>query len=253
MRRIRKFFAARLHPIAHLKRFWERYEADASFRAACKADIQQAVTRDELDVDPDVMALWTDPDASPALAPEDVGDIALYRAYQEAVGEMLDLCFVDDESYRPAYSKWRQRQMMRLAFEEGKRRAQMAGHAPFAVELSQGCSVGCWFCCVAAQRLEKTFAYTPDNACLWKGVLHALNYMFGLAEGAQHGFCYWATDPLDNPDYERFIDDYRDTMGQLPQTTTAVAMRDVTRTRALLACYGREHGGLTRLCFLAAT
>jgi radical SAM family RiPP maturation amino acid epimerase len=246
-----RFSPEDLHRIAHMKRFKERYEADASFRAACAADMQQAVTRYGLDVDPDVMVLWMGPDASPALAPEDGDDIALILAYREIVGEISSQGIGVSASYCSVYSKWRQRQIVRDAFEEGKRLSRSAMHLPFAAELSQGCSVGCWFCSLGAQRLEKTFAYTPENARLWKGVLHALNDIFGLAEGGQQGLCYWGTDPLDNPDYERFLDDYRDRMGQLPQTTTAVAMRDVQRTRALLARYGREHGGLTRFSVLS--
>lgn len=245
------FTSDELHRIAHLKRFWERYGADASFRAACDVDMRQTITQYELDVDPEAMALWIKSDILQLSASEDAGDFALYRAYSERISEILGLCFKSRELSNSAYAKWRQRQLTRYAFEAGKKRSKRAGHLPFAAELSQGCSVGCWFCSLGAQRLEKTFAYTPENASLWKGVLHALNDIFGLAEGGQQGLCYWGTDPLDNPDYERFLNDYRDRMGQLPQTTTAVAMRDVQRTRALLARYGREHGGLTRFSVLS--
>src|SRR5262249_42316920 len=50
----------------------------------------------------------------------------------------------------------------------------------------------------------------------------------------KHGFLYWATDPLDNPDYEHFLADFHDVLGECPQTTTAQGQKDIERTRALL-------------------
>ncbi len=44
----------------------------------------------------------------------------------------------------------------------------------------------------------------------------------------------WATDPLDNPDYERFLADFHDVLGRCPQTTTAQPHKDTERTRELL-------------------
>lgn len=47
-------------------------------------------------------------------------------------------------------------------------------------------------------------------------------------------FCYWATDPFDNPDYESFIDRFYDEFSCYPKTTTAKALDDVKRTRSWL-------------------
>lgn len=133
----------------------------------------------------------------------------------------------------PALRAWRERQMRRCTGELGITRAEAIIHAPFTVELSKGCSVGCWFCGLSAGRLEDHLPYTPENAENWRGMLAVLREEIG--RGAKWGFCYWATDPLDNPDYERFLDDFQARMGVIPQTTTALAMKDPERTRRVLA------------------
>src|SRR5205814_8046857 len=89
------------------------------------------------------------------------------------------------------------------------------------------------FCGVSAGRKGADFLYTPDNARLWRDVLAVLRRVVGPA--AATGFCYWATDPLDNPDYERFALDVAEICGRFPQTTTAQPLKDPERTRALLA------------------
>jgi radical SAM family RiPP maturation amino acid epimerase len=50
----------------------------------------------------------------------------------------------------------------------------------------------------------------------------------------QAHFLYWASDPLDNPDYERFCDDFFEVVGTYPLFTTALAHKDPERTRALI-------------------
>jgi hypothetical protein len=56
--------------------------------------------------------------------------------------------------------------------------------------------------------------------------------VYGIA--ARRGFLYWATDPLDNPDYEHFLADFYDVFGVCPQTTTAQGQKDIERTRRIL-------------------
>lgn len=106
-------------------------------------------------------------------------------------------------------------------------------HAPLAIELTDGCSVGCWFCGVGATKLAEAWRYTEENATLWREMLRVLHGKIGSA--ARWGFCYWATDPLDNPDYERFANDFADVTGVFPQTTTAQGHKDPERIRKLLA------------------
>ena len=48
------------------------------------------------------------------------------------------------------------------------------------------------------------------------------------------GFCYCASDPLDNPDYEKLCSDFYEILGVFPQTTTAQPLKNPDRTRELL-------------------
>jgi radical SAM family RiPP maturation amino acid epimerase len=105
-------------------------------------------------------------------------------------------------------------------------------HTLFAFELTKGCSVGCWFCGFSAEKLQGVFPYTPQNASLWRDLLQTGVDLFGPA--MQCGACYWATEPADNPDYLRFVGDFRKITGVMPQTTTAVPLRDVAWTREVL-------------------
>lgn len=133
----------------------------------------------------------------------------------------------------PAFQSWYKRQFARNRVQSSVSR-HMSGlfFMPVTFELSDGCSVGCSFCCLAAKRLEKVFAYTQENAVLWREVLSAVKDVIG--EIADTSACYFATEPLDNPDYEKFLRIYREIMGCFPQTTTAVSQRNVKRTKAFL-------------------
>ena len=136
-------------------------------------------------------------------------------------------CAPDD----PGFRAWRLRQERRCLLEFGpSSRSQV--HAPVMFELSAGCSVGCPFCGVAAQRLRSVFRHSEENAQLWRDVLARLHSLVG--DACARGTCYYATEGLDNPDYELFLADILDEFGIVPQTTTAVSTRDVERTRALI-------------------
>ncbi len=141
--------------------------------------------------------------------------------------ELRSRCTPDNETMK----KWRERQIVRCEGLLGLRNASLI-HAVFTVELSSGCSIGCPFCGLNAKKLSKVFRYTEENAALWKETLQAAQDILG--DGAAYGTCYYATEPLDNPDYEKFIEDYREVFHRLPQITTAAGMRDPERTRKLI-------------------
>jgi hypothetical protein len=63
-------------------------------------------------------------------------------------------------------------------------------------------------------------------------MLHGLRERFGPA--LRSGFLYWGSDPLDNPDYLSFADDFRRIVGLHPQITTAIPLRNEQHTRAVL-------------------
>jgi len=83
-----------------------------------------------------------------------------------------------------------------------------------------------------SRRLAGLYRHTDEDAGLWRDVLAAAHRVVGECVGKAP--CYYATEPLDNPDYELFLEDYLAEFGRVPQTTTAVALRNIERTRHLL-------------------
>jgi hypothetical protein len=92
--------------------------------------------------------------------------------------------------------------------------------------------VGCWFCGISAPKLGDIYLYNEENANLWRQVLELLKNKLGENTGSS--FCYWATDPLDNPDYEKFCIDFSDVLGVFPFTSTAQALKYPERVKSLI-------------------
>ena len=144
-----------------------------------------------------------------------------------------------DETGSPRFRFWFQRQDARNKFQSSiLRHMQGLYYVPVAYELSDGCSIGCDFCCLAAKPLKSVYRYTGEHSREWRQILGVTREIIGDFAGA--GVCYFATEPFDNPDYEKFLEDFRDILGYMPQTTTAAAERNVERTRAFLAMLGEE-------------
>lgn len=141
---------------------------------------------------------------------------------------LIEDCAPDNE----AMKKWRKRQVNRCMVELGAKNKSLI-HTPFTLELADGCSVGCEFCGLNAGRLKSVYRYTTENAILFNDVLRITKNIVGNAAG--HGTMYFATEPLDNPDYEMFLKDYRRVFKVTPQITTAVSTRYIERLRKLLA------------------
>ncbi|MBI5522792.1 MAG: radical SAM family RiPP maturation amino acid epimerase [Desulfarculus sp.] len=145
----------------------------------------------------------------------------------------------------PRFSAWRQRQMARNRWELGAGERALT-YPVLAYELSRGCSRGCWFCAFDAPPLSGVFQHTFANARLWRQVLETGVEMLGPG-AAGSGFCYWASEPADNPGYLAFLAGYAEINGSLGPTTTAAADQDLGWTRALLETY--RHTGLPGLRF----
>ena len=226
--------------VASVKRFLERWVMDDTFRSWFEADEDAALASLHLpltvsDVTPFIdSALARELRAAEADGTDGRYPLAVrrYRAFIREKQAHRPLIREGAAPAHPALARWRQRQIKRCIGQLGPVKADGLVHAPFAVELTKGCSVGCWFCGVSADKLAATFAYA-DAGDLWRGVLATLRAVIGPA--AEHGFLYWATDPLDNADYERFVSDFHAVLGRCPQTTTAIPARDMARTRRLLA------------------
>ncbi|MBT5433533.1 MAG: radical SAM family RiPP maturation amino acid epimerase [Alphaproteobacteria bacterium] len=233
-----------LYTVAQIKRFMERLVGDAEFREKLgeHQDNPKRVA-DEYGIDID-----------PAMARPLYSAAHLrYRRTEEVVqwplAVMWDSWIDDMKRHRdliretgrcaevnPAFDAWRERQVMRCISELGATATSIT-HPIVAYELSEGCSVGCWFCGIAADRFKGWQPYTPEVAELWRGMLGAMVDLFG--QSSQTGFCYWATDPADNPDYAKFIEDFYHVTGGLPQTTSAAPLKDLDLTYEVLGLFDR--------------
>ncbi|ABA20756.1 conserved hypothetical protein [Trichormus variabilis ATCC 29413] len=223
-----------LTKVSNIKRFYERWNADPDFQQQFSTYPHQTITDYKLQIDhDDVQALLhqinTNYDNNKKSIP--VNSNINQNFYQE-LNFSTNILELASSSLEPRFHAWRERQIARTLSQMPKLVHDKLLHVTTAFELSIGCSVGCWFCAISAPRLEDIFAYNQENAKLWHGVLELLKSIQGQA--AKAGFCYWATDPLDNPDYEKFCQDFHDVLGIFPQTTTALSLKDPRRTRALL-------------------
>ncbi len=109
---------------------------------------------------------------------------------------------------------------------------------PAAFELSSGCRVQCPFCGFQAKPWQENYLYTKEHRQLWRDVLTITRELLG--DIADICPCYFGTEPMDNPDYEKFLADMRDIYGTVPQTTSAAAQRDPDRTKSLLSWIGPD-------------
>lgn len=226
--------------VAQAKRFLERWTMDPGFRDSYDTEPVAALESLGIDLTPDEVAPLVDPDEATKATSlilsgrrDEVPPVVIrYRSFiEEKIRHRARLRGTSVPS-DPRVRAWRDRMIKRCIGSLGQTRADAIVHAPAAFELSQGCTVGCWFCGVAAPRFEHNWPYDEANAELWRESLAVMAEIYGPA--IKHGFLYWATDPLDNPDYEHFLTDFHTVLGECPQTTTAQGQKDIDRSRALL-------------------
>ena len=226
--------------VASIKRVLERWTMDPGYRAEYAADPVAAIAKLGVNLRPEEITPLIDEDQGRELtraikAGEDAHfplAVRRYRAfYKEKRLHRRDIRARCQSSNR-RIATWRSRQIARCINELGVRKADALVHAPMAIELAKGCSVGCWFCGVSADKLQGYLPYSEATGEFWRGCLTVLRDVLG--DAAKQGFLYWATDPLDNPDYEYFLTDFSQILGRCPQTTTAQGAKDIERTRRLL-------------------
>jgi radical SAM family RiPP maturation amino acid epimerase len=229
-----------IRDVAHMKRFLERWTMDPKYQEAFGRDAEAALAELGVSLTPaDVIPLVDSAQASEVTRLVRAGrrdevpvSVLRYRLFIHEKIQHRRQLRTETVPADPRMRAWRDRMIHRCTGELGAERSDAIVHAPVAFELSKGCTVGCWFCGVAAPKFEHNWPYTEQNAQLWRETLAAVGEVFGPS--AKHGFMYWATDPLDNPDYEHFLTDFHGVLGKCPQTTTAQGQKDIERTRRIL-------------------
>ena len=212
---------------SHVKRLQEKISGNSSAKNQIINDFTHHIEKCDLDISIDcIKLLWQQ--ATSQISTEDSKNLYDYhnliQVQHNWAQSVIDLA-ANNSNLK--FKAWRKRQVWRCMSQLGG-----ANHFPLSIELSKGCSVGCWFCGVAAPKLGDIFFYTSKNARLWQEILNIAKKLFGSAAGA--GFCYCASDPFDNPDYEKFLVDFYNILGIFPQTTTAQPLKNPERTRKLL-------------------
>lgn len=229
-----------LPQVAALKRVFELWMLDRDFHDAYLADPVHALEGTGLEVDQHAVSLLLLGGAREARGSDPLAELPeTYVWYRDYVAERYRRNHVERAGNLPddpRFRDWILRQLRRCEREMGVR-GRFITHIPLAFELTSGCSVGCSFCALSAGRLKGVFRHTGENVTLWRDALARLHKVVGDAAG--RGLCYYATEPLDNLDYELFLRDFFDEFGRIPQTTTAAATRNVERTRRLLR-WGQE-------------
>jgi radical SAM family RiPP maturation amino acid epimerase len=133
------------------------------------------------------------------------------------------------------FDAWRKRRIAAVKSELGFFGTQI-DHPAFAYELSEGCSMSCWFCSFAPPKLSSVFRYNAERDDVYRIVNHCIN-IFGK-KTAGRALPYYRTEPHDNPCYINFLRDFEKMTGEVLCTSTAVC-GDIVWLRELMDYYKR--------------
>ncbi len=242
-----------------VKRFVDAWFCDAGFAERFAGDPEGELEALGVDLDPRELAELVSPEQVASLtnplregsAPTRGALATAWRRYAieryRAVGRER----AERSPTNPGLATWRWRQIARLKLELSASSAGQIRHIPFAMELTRGCSGRCWFCGISAEPLTGVFERTSENVDLFRGLLEHLRDAFGPA-AAGDGILYWATDPIDHPEYEAFIDDFAEIVGPAPSTVTALAGRNPERAASILRTLSRYPARSHRFSVLSA-
>ena len=137
------------------------------------------------------------------------------------------------------FNAWRKRRVASAKSELGFFGMRI-GHPVFAFELNAGCSVGCWFCSFATDKLSGTLDY-PAQRDEVMSIVRQCGDIFGK-EMAMMSLPYYRTEPHDNPHYIDFLKDFEQETGAVMCTSTAVC-HDIEWVKNLLEYYQKREDG----------
>ena len=213
---------------AVFKRFNERWVADPIFRRSLSDDKAATLDRYGIACRPeDVQSLQEANTSNPSTAMRAMWQIVVAKTiwteqFYKKEGLPID----------PRIRSWRERHIARQFLELGPFHTKSNIHSSLSIELTKGCSVGCWFCALSPDRLTDSFHYDDEGRETWRQTVRVLKESLGPA--VKTGFLYWASDPLDHPNYEEMCVDFQEITGVFPPTTTALALKSPAKTRSLL-------------------
>jgi radical SAM family RiPP maturation amino acid epimerase len=262
-----------LYQISQVKRFFECYDGDADFRTAINSgsinnEQQKRLKQIGIDFDPrEVDLLWKSPEIVYELIQEtsdyELSDIpadhiALLKNYPLLelwirFTRSRKLHFKEVCAYRGPLSKntrfehWRNRRIASSQSELGAF-SHYIDHPAMAVELSEGCSIQCWFCSFSAKKLKNVLDYA-ENKDYFRGVIQACTDLLGK-EAAGLALLYYASEPYDNPHYIDYMKDFAEITGSDVCTSTAVCA-DKKWIDDLLAFYRPKNMPWPRLSVLS--
>ncbi len=218
-----------------VKRLFELWNCDPDFRKGVEQNLDNATKTCHLCHDSKILAnkLWRENSfLEKRYLPDEFPQLHAYLKHQNNLkilrNQIRTTCTPSAEKFK----KWRTMQINRCTWQLEAELNDSLIHMPICFELSRGCSVGCSFCGLNAPRLGRVFPYSQKNSRLWREILTISKELIGSS--ASHASLFWATEPFDNPDYEHFCQDFHSIYNVFPQTTTALALADINRTRELL-------------------
>lgn len=232
-------FHKSLHKYARLKRFFERFSADPEFMRNLQSDFEDTLKKNHIRIDrEEVRYLF---EKSSQDIPDSVKKMwEIVQSKQKWVEQFyLKDCLPSNSSMLT----WRNRQIKRQKYDLGPFFTKTNIHSSLAVELSQGCSVGCWFCALSPDSLKNTYSHQSHQE-EWIRFIQIMKSFLG--DAIKSTFLYWATEPFDNPDYEKFCIDLYNETGVFPPTTTAVAHKDIDRIKEFIKISSKHGSWLNR-------
>ena len=232
----------------------ERWVNDFSFRDSFAQDPIAALKYRELDLNPHDLTIMVDAEMAKQYSASSDNVPKLVRQYRDFISSKKRHCIEIRDSYplHPKWSAWRRRMIGSTLWRENPIKHRKLVHAPFTIELTKGCTVGCWFCGVDAEKYQGHVEINGKTELIWRRLLESFRSICGT-ESAQHGFCYWATDPLDHPDYEWFTEEFHSILGYWPQTTTAQGMKQAARMRRLFETIKTKNAFVQRFSMTRST
>jgi len=147
------------------------------------------------------------------------------------------------ETSNETFNLWRRRRIASARSELGFFGTQL-GHPVFSFEMNEGCSVGCWFCSFATNKLSGTLDY-PQKRDEVLSIVRQCSELFSK-KMIMMTLPYYRTEPHDNPHYIDFLKDFEKETGAILCTSTAVC-NDIEWIRSLINYYQKREDGAVYL------